>query len=96
MSTASRRGPPTVVTGDRFWFNRLIPRPGMHCGGPGRVVGFRGGKDGALWLLSSEPDLGGVAGREPSAGRRQPSQLAPGTRECSGFPRRGLPVVSQR
>lgn len=50
----------------------------MHCAGRGRVVGFRGGKDGALWLLPSGPDLGGVAGREPSAGRGQPSQPAPG------------------
>lgn len=78
MSTASRRGPPTVVTGDRSWLNLPPARPDMHCGGRGPVVGFRGGKDGALWLLPSGPDLGGVAGRELSAGRGQPSQPAPG------------------
>lgn len=78
MSTASRRGPPTVATGDLSWLNLSHARPGMHCGGQGRVVGLRGGKDGAPWLLSSGPDLGGVAGREPSPGRPQPSQPAPG------------------
>lgn len=41
-------------------------------------------------------DLGGVAGREPSAGHGQPHSQVLGTQEGSGFPRRDLRVVSQR
>lgn len=61
MSTASRRGRPTVATGDCTWLN-LSPPPGMHYGGQGRAVAFREGRKGAPWLLP--------VGARPWRGRR--------------------------